>query len=108
MCVCVCVRVRACVRMYFTHYIRMHACRKKFSGDWFHGKVLGRSIDGLATDAKPRYYIKYEDDDEEELYVEEILPLLKVRANFTSPPRPPSHTPSYARILFLIEQFRMR
>ena len=69
---CVCGRV--CISL------TTYACRKKFSGDWFNGKVLSRSIDGLATDAKPRYKIKYEDDDEEELYVEEILPLLKVRA----------------------------
>ena len=58
--------------------LHAYTCRKEFSGDWFNGKVLSRSIDGLATDAKPRYHIRYEDDDEEELYVEEILPLLKV------------------------------
>ena len=32
---------------------------------------------GLATDAKPRYQIVYEDDDREELYVDEIIPLLR-------------------------------
>ena len=73
-CVCACVCVRVCISL----TTRTYACRKKFGGDWFNGKVLSRSTNGLATDAKPRYHIRYEDDDEEELYVEEILPLLKV------------------------------
>ena len=66
----VCVRVCVCARVCASALPHTYTCRKKFSGDWFHGKVLSRSIDGLAIDAKPRYYVKYEDDDEEELYIE--------------------------------------
>ena len=81
-----------------------HTHRKQFNGDWFNGKILNRSIDGLATDAKPRYHVHYEDDDEEELYAEEILPLLKVCSSLsplsallslpilTYPPKSPPHS----------------
>ena len=51
--------------------------RKKFGSTFFNGRITKRNVFGLATDAKPRYQIVYEDDDEEELYVEEILPLLQ-------------------------------
>ncbi len=51
--------------------------RKQFGSSFFNGRITKRNFFGLATDAKPRYHVLYEDDDEEELYVEEILPLLQ-------------------------------
>ena len=81
-CVCVCVCASCLIDCVFR--------RKEFNGDWFNGKIISRSIEGLASDAKPRYSVKYEDEDEEELYVEEILPLLQVCSSLSSP-RSPTH-----------------
>ena len=93
-------------------------CRKEFNGDWFNGKIICRSIEGLASDAKPRYRVKYEDEDEEELYVEEILPLLKVCSSLSSLSlsytRAPPHTHIthsqhvHNRIPLRRQQFHMR
>ena len=82
--------------------------RKEFNGDWFNGKIISRSIEGLASDAKPRYSVKYEDEDEEELYVEEILPLLQVCSSLSSPRSPthytraPPHTLHTANTIIII------
>ena len=96
MCVCV-----VCVCMFNRLLVCFLFCRKEFNGDWFNGKIICRSIEGLASDAKPRYRVKYEDEDEEELYVEEILPLLKVCSSlsslslsYTRAP-PPTHTQTH-------------
>ena len=90
-------------------------CRKEFSGDWYNGKIISRSIEGLASDAKPRYLVRYEDEDEEELYAEEILPLLKVCSSlsslslsYTRAPPPHTHKHIYNRIPLRREQFHMR
>ena len=56
---------------------RTHTHRKKFGPSFYNGRILKRNVLGLATDAKPRYHVVYEDDDEEELYVEEIVPLMQ-------------------------------
>jgi len=53
--------------------------RKDFSGTKYNGKITKRSFEGLSSEAKARYKVVYEDDDEEELYAEEIVPLLQVR-----------------------------
>ena len=42
----------------------------------YNGKIIKRNLEGLSTDSKARYLTVYEDDDEEELYAEEVLPLL--------------------------------
>ena len=46
----------------------------------YNGEIKKRSFEGLSSDAKPRYKVEYEDGDEEELYAEEIVPLLQVSA----------------------------
>ena len=51
---------------------------KRFGVKDYEGSVVSRSVEGLATDAKPRYWIHYDDGDKEELYTEEILPILQV------------------------------
>ena len=50
--------------------------RKRFFNTEYNGKITKRNFEGLSTDSKPRYLTLYEDGDEEELYAEEILPLL--------------------------------
>jgi len=50
--------------------------RKQFDGTFFNGRITKRVVLGLATDAKPRYHVLYEDGDREDLYVEEVVPLL--------------------------------
>ena len=52
--------------------------RKAFHGSYYNGRITKRTFEGLSSDAKPRYHVLYEDDDEEELYVEEIVPWLQV------------------------------
>ena len=62
-----------------THsHIHTHSLtrRKQFGGTFFNGRINKRVVLGLSTDAKPRYHVLYEDGDSEDLYVEEIVPLL--------------------------------
>ena len=63
-----------------THTTTTHH-RKDFSGDAFNGKITKRIFEGLPSDAKPLYHVLYEDGDEEDLYAEEIVPLLVVRVS---------------------------
>ena len=44
----------------------------------FNGEIKRRVYEGLSSDAKPRYKVEYEDGDREELYAEEIVPLVQV------------------------------
>ena len=69
--------------------------RKQFGSDWYIGKVTKRNLEGLATDARCHYQVVYEDDDAEELYVEEIVPLMQVREGMGAGdtlPHTPNHT----------------
>ena len=60
-----------------THSLTPRTCSKKFGSSFYNGKITQRNVFGLATDSKPRYQVVYEDGDAEELYVEEIIPLLQ-------------------------------
>ena len=44
----------------------------------FNGEIKKRVYEGLSSDARPRYKVEYEDGDWEELYAEEIVPLVQV------------------------------
>lgn len=50
--------------------------RKLFSSGWFQGTITKRSLEGLANDSEPLYFVEYEDGDSEELEAEQVLPLL--------------------------------
>ena len=84
------------IRYYFsyththTHHIHIHAHhthththihRKDFSGTMFNGTITKRSFDGLSNDARPLYKAVYEDDDEEELWAEQVLAIMQVRVS---------------------------
>ena len=56
----------------------------------YNGEITKRSVEGLSSDAKPRYKVEYEDGDSEELYAEEIVPLLQASACVCQLP-PASH-----------------
>ena len=68
------------LRTHHTHTLTTHH-RKDFNGDYFNGKITTRIFEGLPSDAKPLYHVLYEDGDEEDLYAEEIVPLLVVRVS---------------------------
>ena len=78
------------------HHTHTHTClslltthhRKDFNGDDFNGKITKRIFEGLSSDAKPLYHVLYDDGNAEDLYTEEIVPLLVVRAAQTT------HTPA--------------
>ena len=86
--------MRVCVYIFFIKHARTHTHThtrthahththahtgsKEFHGVDYNGKITKRSFEGLSSDAKPRYKVLYEDDDEEELFAEEIIPLLQV------------------------------